>query len=123
MNHDEDKQQAAVFQWAKFYPELNWMHASLNGAKLSGTSTQRKIRGGRLKAQGMKKGVFDICLPKARNGYHGMFIEMKRGDGKGKVSVEQKDFGLSVTADGYLCVVCHGSAQAIEEIKNYMGYK
>lgn len=123
MNHDEDKQQAAVFQWAKFYPELKWMHAIPNGAFLGGNKLQRIKRGARLKSQGLKKGVLDIFLPKARNGYHGLYIEMKNGKGTGKASVEQKDFCMSVSVDGYLCVICHGADEAIEEIKTYMGYK
>lgn len=32
-----------------------------------------------LKRQGVKAGVPDICLPVARNGYHGLHIELKAG--------------------------------------------
>ena len=34
--------------------------------------------GGRLRAEGLKSGVPDLCLPSAHGEYHGLYIEMKR---------------------------------------------
>ena len=52
------------------------IHCSLNGVKLSGT--QAKIA----KGQGMLSGVPDLFLPVPKNGYHGLFIEMKSEKGR-----------------------------------------
>ena len=30
-SHHEDAEQAALFDWAAYYPELKWMHAIANG--------------------------------------------------------------------------------------------
>ncbi|MDB9989086.1 VRR-NUC domain-containing protein, partial [Flavobacteriaceae bacterium] len=43
----------------------------------------------RMKAEGMTKGILDLMLAIPRNGYHGLFIEMKRVKGS-NVSEEQK---------------------------------
>lgn len=51
----------------------NWglIFAIPNGGKRS------KATAGRLKAEGVKAGVPDLFLPLARNGYHGLFLELK----------------------------------------------
>src|SRR5262245_64718583 len=41
------------------------------------------ITAGRLKAEGVRAGVPDVCLPVARAGYHGLFLEVKRPDRRG----------------------------------------
>ena len=42
------------------------------------------------RAEGMRKGVPDLCVPMARGGYHSLYIEMKRSDGTANdVSDEQ----------------------------------
>ena len=69
--------QVALFVWAALnqqkYPELKLMFAIKNEEK-SGSA----IVGARNKASGCKKGIPDILLPVARQGVHGLFIEMKR---------------------------------------------
>jgi len=119
-NQDESLQQKAVIEWAKWYPSLKWLHSSLNGAMLHGSKLSRAKQWNKLKAEGAKKGVLDLFLPQARNGYHGLYIEMKRADGKGRLTPEQKTFSKDQTNAGYLCVVCNGADEAIREIKEYM---
>ena len=83
MKHLESIQQTQVIEWSKWaykskptqYPMLNMLHCSLNGVKLSGT--QARIA----KAQGMLSGVPDLFLPVPKNGFHGLFIEMKSEKG------------------------------------------
>lgn len=115
--HDE---QATVMSWSEYYPSLKWLHAIPNGAHLAGNHQRRAAQMAKLKSEGLKTGVFDLFLPVARKGYHGLYIEMKRQK-SGRVSDEQKTFSQDVSAEGYLCVVCNGATQAIEEIRHYMG--
>jgi hypothetical protein len=119
--HAEGLHQRTVVQWAGYFPALKWLHSSLNGAMLNGTKIERAIQWKKLKAEGAKKGVLDLFLPVARNGYHGLYIEMKRADGKGRMTPEQKEFSEDQTNAGYLCVLCNGSDEAMAEIKTYMG--
>jgi len=59
---------------------------------------------GRLKAEGVKAGVWDLFLPLARLGYLGLWIEMKSDTGD--VSPEQKKFRARVERAGFATLVC-----------------
>lgn len=72
-----------------------------------------------LKRQGVKAGVPDLMIPMAMKGYNGLFIEMKRVKG-GRVSDEQREWITLLNANGYLAVVCKGSGEAIDTIRNYI---
>ncbi len=112
----EDEEQAAVFEWAEYaeaaYPCLRLMYHIPNEGKRSASY------GARLKRLGMKKGVSDICLPVARGGYHGLYIELKAAGGK--PTQDQKEFLRSVNIEGFLGVLCHGSKEAIALIERYV---
>jgi len=75
--HDE---QVALFRWARLsegrWPELALLFAIPNGGKRH-IAVARK-----LKTEGVKAGVPDICLPVARGGYHALYIELKHGRNK-----------------------------------------
>ena len=117
--HHEDDEQAALFDWAAFFPKLKFMFAIPNG----GNRNPREAA--RLKRQGVKPGVSDVFLPipktTAGGHYHGLFIEMKRRkkDGRSQVSPAQKEFKIEVIRMGYRCVICYGAGEAIEAIKDY----
>ena len=119
--HHEDDEQAALFDWAAYYPALRWMHAIPNG----GNRNPREAV--RLKRQGVKSGVSDIFLPmvvrSAGGHYAGLYIEMKRRkkDGRSKITNEQFNFGQDMLKQGYKFVVCHGCDEAMKEIKDYAG--
>lgn len=113
----ESDEQQALFEWAKWqkgkYPELELMYHIPNEGKRSFSS------GKRLVAEGLKKGVPDICLPAARCGYHGMYIEMKRSKG-GKATKEQLWWQDRLTKQGYYAVICRGWEEAAAEILKYL---
>ena len=68
MKHLESAHQASVIEWAKWaikanpkrYPNLDMLHCSLNGVKLS------KTQAGIAKGQGMLSGGPDLFLPVPR---------------------------------------------------------
>ena len=113
--HHEDAEQAALFDWAAYYPELKWMHAIANGGY------RNKKEAARLKRQGVKAGVADIFLPLPTDQHQGLYLEMKRRkqDGRSRVTDNQGDFLFAMTELGYKCVVCHGVDEAIQTIKEY----
>jgi hypothetical protein len=115
----EYHEQCAVFAWAALmegqYPELRLLHASLNGAALAGGGRSWAI----LERAGAKKGVPDMLLPVARQGYHGLFIELKHG--KNRASAEQLLWIAELERQGYLAVVCREAEGAIAELKEYLG--
>ena len=111
----ETLEQQALFDWAKIsgIPDLELLHAIPNGGH------RNKATAGRLKAEGVKRGVPDIFLPVPKNGYHGMYIEMKRQKG-GKLSVEQKEWCNRLFRNGYKVFVAEGWVEAREAILEYL---
>ncbi len=96
-------------------PELCWLHAVPNGA------TTGKREGARLKAEGLKAGVPDLCLPVARAGYHGLYVELKRQNGcESDLSDEQKKWLRGLVENGYYACWCRGYEQALETILAYL---
>ena len=112
----EHSHQMALFQQANFhldkYPELKWMHAIPNGG--GRTPSQAAA----LKAEGVKPGISDVCLPVARTIYHGLYIEMKKPGGK--ESKEQVEFGAFLTSQGYFYRCCDHWEKAWDTIVMYM---
>jgi hypothetical protein len=113
----ESEEQSTLFEWAmlmsKKHPELLYMFAIPNGG------LRHKYTAAMLKKTGVKRGVPDTCLPVARQGFHGLYIELKRSKGS-RVEQEQKDWIEFLTEQGYKAVVCHGFDEARETIENYL---
>ena len=111
--HDE---QVALFHWAAFhigrYPELALLFAVPNGGKRDPATAVR------LQREGVKPGVPDLCLPVARQGWHGLFIELKWG--KNKTTDKQNEWLERLAEQGYLAVVCYGWNEAVDVIKDYL---
>ena len=113
----ESEEQQALFRWAQLqagaHPELRLMyHIPNEGLRSPAT-------GHRLRAEGLKRGVPDICLPAARGGYHGLYIELKRARG-GVVSAEQLDWLAALNEAGYAAAVCRGWEEARQWILYYL---
>lgn len=79
--------------------------------------SRNKLEAINLKRQGVKKGVPDLCVPVAKRGYHGLYIEMKYG--KGKTSKPQDEWLELLNNNGYLARVCVGADEAINLIQWY----
>lgn len=115
----ESVEQIYLFRWAVLqecvYPELELMYHIPNGGY------RNKAEAARLKMEGVKPGVPDICLPVARGGYHGLYIEMKV---KGNTTSEaQKRWIRLLKAQDYFVIVCYGQEEAIQVIVNYLKQK
>lgn len=113
----EEAEQAAVFEWAQLmqpqFPELADLFHIPNGGY------RPIMTAAKLKAQGVKPGVPDLCLPVARGGYHGLWIELKRRR-SGKVSPHQQDWLTELRFQGYRAEIAHGSEEACGIIYSYL---
>lgn len=91
------------------------MHHIPNGGKRDSTTAKM------LKAEGVKAGVPDICLPVARGKYHGMYIEMKCG--KNKPTENQLWWQVALRRQGYFAIVSYGWEDAADWILKYLNLK
>ena len=111
----EADEQIVVIEWCSLmairYKGIDKIFHIPNGG------SRNKIEAARLKAQGVKKGVPDLCLPVPLWGYHGLYIEMKYD--RGKTSADQDEWIAFLSAQGYKTAVCYGATEAINEIEKY----
>lgn len=115
----EETEQILLFQWrdiaVKTIPELRWLHSSLNGVPLSPGLASKMRR------MGMTRGVVDVFLPIVRNGYSGLYIEMKRSNGvPSHLSASQKEFLAFAREQGYRAEWCKGWIPARDLILEYL---
>ncbi len=112
----EHQEQVTLFKWARFaaarWPELALLHAIPNGGH------RHKATAALLKAEGVKRGVPDICLPVSRGGWYGLYIELKAEGGS--ASLEQRRWIAALQRQGYRAELCKGWEQARRLIEDYM---
>lgn len=114
----EAEEQEALFRWAAYsrakYPELDLMYHIPNEGKRS------VITGNRLKRQGLKTGVPDICLPVPNYVHTALYIELKRTN-FGRLTDNQRWWVTMLNKVGCRAVVCRGWDEARIEIERYLG--
>lgn len=126
----EHGEQTALFCWV-----ANEIRASTPlGAKLdmlfavpNGGDRAASV-GAMLKAEGVRRGVPDLCLPipqflglSALPRYHALFIEMKRANGSiSDVFEEQKEWHKKLVSNGNAVAVCFGWRPAKEVLIDYL---
>ena len=108
----EHEEQTALVKWARS-KGLDLLFAIPNGEHRSMSVAKR------LKAEGVQPGIPDLFLSVARQGAHGLFIEMKAM--KGNASPLQKAWQAALESQGYRAVVCHGFEAAKAVIEDYLG--
>ena len=115
----EATEQEALITWCRIfenrYPELKMIYHIPNGG------SRNRLEAANLKRQGVKAGVPDLCLPVPKDGYHGLYIEMKYG--KNKTTGNQEEWLESLRQYGYKTAVCYGEDEARETIKQYIGWR
>lgn len=113
----EHAEQCAVIEWAQRlegrYPAMRWLYAVPNGGH------RHPAVAARLKEEGVKPGISDLCLPCPAGRYHGAYIELKKPGGR--LSPAQRDFLKFVKDAGYFTAVCYSSIEAIEALQGYVG--
>lgn len=113
----ESTEQQRLFQWARLasgkWPELELLYHIPNEGKRS------RAAGARMKAEGLKKGVPDLCLPVSRGECHGLYIELKR-EKSGRATPEQTAWMEALLAQGYAVSLCHGWEAAAQVLKTYL---
>lgn len=116
MVQHEANEQEALFRWALYnrmrFPELDLLFHIPNGG------SRNRIEAAHLKRQGVKPGVPDLCLPVARGGRHGLFIELKYG--RNRPTAEQKAWLQDLDGQDYETAVCYGWEQAVQTIETYL---
>jgi len=112
----EHEEQVALFQWAEMaqaqYPELDMLFAVPNGGYRPMTTAAQ------LKAEGVKPGVPDVCLPVARGHFYSLWIEMKRKPNT--TSDAQRMWLDALRHYGHCAVVCWSAQEAISTIMAYL---
>lgn len=112
----EATEQERLISWAQWqynkYPELKLLYHVPNGG------SRNTLEAANLKRQGVKAGVPDLCLPVARQNFHGLYIEMKWG--KNKVTENQSQWLDDLREQGYNAIVCYGADEAIRAIEDYL---
>lgn len=113
---DEHKEQVAVMEWAEWqagrHPALDLLHAVPNGGHRHPATAKK------LQAEGVKRGVPDLCLPSPRGGYCGLYIELKVPGGR--ENPDQKWWRDRLVEQGYYATVCVGADAAILELTLYL---
>lgn len=110
--------QIEVFDWIRTQPRIAKV-----AFHIPNEGRRSFYYGKMLKAMGMKGGVSDICIPIARPGYHGIFIEIKAMNKRGKYNKpteNQMRFIDSIRFEGYYGCICNGAEETIAKIKWYI---
>ena len=94
------------------WPELSRLFHVPNGGSRS------KAAAGKLKAEGVKRGVPDYLLPVRRGEYVGLAIELKASGGR--VEPEQRDWLTHLQSQGWVAVTAYGAVEAWEFLRKYV---
>lgn len=97
--------------------DLHWWGDRLAHIPNGGKRNVREAA--RMKGEGVRKGWPDYLLAMARQGYHGLYIELKRQRG-GSVSADQRDVHKMLRAEGYRVEVCKGFDAARAVVRDYL---
>lgn len=89
-----------------------------NGSHLAGSAAQRAIKMRNLKRAGLRPGIPDLFLAATNDGFHGLWIELKRRPNK--PSAEQEAVILYLRKSGYHAVIAWSADEAIQAIRAYL---
>lgn len=117
----EHAHQCALMQWIAIeggnWPDLDLMFAVPNGGDRSMSVAAA------MKAEGVKRGVPDLCLPVPRGHYAGLWIEMKKPGEERKAdggrSEHQIKWHKRLVKQGYAVVTCYGWTAVVKTLQLY----
>ena len=112
----ESVEQQFFFEWAALeawkHPELRLLYHIPNEGKRSAR------QGARMRAEGLRAGVPDICLPVPRGGYSALYIELKAG--RNKPTPDQLAWLDALDKAGNKTAVCWGWQSASKAVVEYL---
>ena len=110
----EHEEQVALIEWFRlqYRPLADNLFAIPNGGQ------RHKATAAKLKAEGVLAGVSDLMLMVRTPLYSGLFIEMKRKDGK--ATAPQLEFIERAREQGFKAEVAKGFDEAKKIIENYL---
>lgn len=114
----EEEEQKLLFRiigkLLRIWPHLDTIfHIPNSGAGAS------RGQAGKMKAMGAKAGVSDIFYPAARDGYHGLWLELKSLRKNASLSEKQNEWLKRMKKEGFKTYICHGHKAALEAIVYY----
>lgn len=117
----EHAEQVAFFERVA----LDWRTKDLLMTAVPNGGQRHKAVAGKLRAEGVKRGVPDIlCFAHGVDSMgqpcHGLAIEMKAG--KNKPTEEQKAWLLALAEEGWAPYVCYSAGEAFEKLAHYRGF-
>lgn len=122
----ESQEQQALIEWAKLQAVPSHIPGVLPGEKvidflfaIPNGGARSKATAGKLKAEGVKAGVWDLQLALPIGRTHGLWIEMKAG--KNTLTDEQRAWRDRMQRVGFKCVVCWSFEEARNAIEEYIG--
>lgn len=102
----EHAHQRALFGWLQWWQNMQLEPLARMAYAVPNGGERNPVTAARLKAEGVKSGVPDVCWPVPRGIYAGLYVEMKiKG---GSVSDTQKQWRDDLRAVGYAAAVCWG---------------
>jgi hypothetical protein len=116
--HSESKEQQAIIAWFKVFhrsmgvTDERLLFAVPNGGRRSAVGGSFLVR------EGLRAGVPDLFLSVARNGWHGLYLEIKADTGQ--LRPFQKEVIYLLQQQGYSVHVCYGFEEARGEIERYL---
>lgn len=126
----EHQEQVVFISWFKRqYPKYEKaIFSNPNGSHISGASTKGfgraaviAIKMKKMKREGFKTGVSDVQLTVSRGGYHGLWIEMKKINGKEKDVSDDQAAHIDLMRElGHQAEWAAGADEAIAIVKQYM---
>lgn len=111
----ESRLQRACIKWFKLQYPKETIFAIPNGGK------RGKIEAAIMKGEGVMAGVSDLFLMRGKEGYHGLFIEMKAKNGK--LRENQRVFIEDAKRKDYKVEVCYSLEEFVETVNNYLNKK
>lgn len=115
-NPTEHQEQVSVIEWVieheEEFPVLKTLYAIPNGGH------RHMAEAIRLRDEGVRKGIPDLCLPCSRHGFNALYIEMKSKSGS--VSDDQTAMIEMLVDCGNMVVICWDALSAIQTIISYL---
>lgn len=110
----EAQEQIALLKWIHLQPKIRDYVISIPNEGM-----RSKRLGQKMVLMGLSKGASDIFIAYPANGYHGMWMELKRVSDS-RVTASQVGFLDRMNKIGYATALCFGWIEGKEAIESYL---